>query len=1430
MKNLTKIFMAVVAGMFAFSCVTDTTTEPTVELGKVKTTIDLSFEGVKTHLGDKNGTQYPLLWSTGDQIAVNGIVSEPLADEFDGKAGASFEIESETELTYPRSIIYPAPAEGETGVTFQAVQAYKAGNIADGVAPLYGYAAEAGDVITLQHLTGVLRFAVKGEATLASMTVKAEGGAIAGSFDVDFATGALTAQDGKTSSEISMSFGEGLALSTEEATPIYIAVPAGDYGILVVTLHTATDKMTARIDTSAKPITAGKVREFNAIEYAANDVEGEEYLIETKEDLIEFATIAANFTPYKVAKLAGQIDMTGEAWTPIEGFACTFDGGNENATAEGEDGYWIKGLTAPLFASTTATIQNVKLLDVAITQEAYSGSKGALVTVLAGGSVTNCSVSGTVTMSDPTADLGVGGMIGIVTGESTLSSLVNRCAVTVTVSNNVNANVGGVLGNANNTLAINGCHNYGSVSVSGTNTARVNAGGIVGLVSKKTTALNCTNSGAITATNDATNSGDENNIGGIIGRIVAGSCSVTSCSNNESGIVTVSGKTSTTTALSGIVGYAGNMLTIDGCENHGKVQLLTAVTGQIFIGGVLAYDNATGSEIKNSSNAGEIYAASDVSSTNHIRSGGITGYSLSSAKFLQLTNSGKVNIESTTKSAYVGGIVGFAGSATSETLINSGHISFAGKATTESVRIGGCLAGPSGGSHTNLTNDTTGKIIVTGEYAGTAAKGGIYAGGVVGVTTSTATYNTLTNNGTMELAGKSTNSNYVAGGVLGYASGTTTCENLTNKGTATFGGVAATTYCSGGVVGYTKIGSFRSLTNESTGVITIEGTAVDHKVGGVIGYIEGTTCESLINKGVLTCGGTASATYYSGGVVGYLGNGTHTSLTNESTGTITIDGIAVDHKAGGVVGYIDGSTCETLTNKATATFGGTATTTYYSGGVVGYLAGGTPTSLTNDSTGAITITGAAKNHNAGGVVGHVAGMDISSFTNSAPMTFSGKASMASSVADELTANKQATNHTTTCVGGVVGAFVGASAETYNTATNLTNSGVLTLTGWLDSANASQVKLAYFNVGGVVGYATYCNLTNCDNTASQLVQTDTAVVNVSGVSGSNKHGLQLGGILGNGHFIGTIDGCDNSATLSLNAPNGNSTRGIIHYVGGIAGNVGYDDYAPSYVGKICNSKNSGALECGETLGTRRFRLGGIAGAFYGTELNNCTNEGAISYPGSKTTNQFYLGGLIGVTTTAKVDGCFNSGAITLGKNITSSTGTATYIGGAIGYLAAGSTATDTMKVGCLNTTSTGSITVAGDCGLTDAALMVGGLVGNIKETYAIGYFAKDCKVYADIKILNETNTKIAMITGSARATNKIALNCEVGGRIARTESEKKTWDDDAEDYIVGVTPDWIELDGTNYFSYIYGGKTDWSGVTPAYDGCSWLSEKPTVSAQ
>ena len=80
MKNLIKIFVAVVA-LFAYACVTDTTEDLGVKLEGQTTEITLSLEESRTHLGEKADGIYPLYWSEGDAIAVNGVASKALTAE-----------------------------------------------------------------------------------------------------------------------------------------------------------------------------------------------------------------------------------------------------------------------------------------------------------------------------------------------------------------------------------------------------------------------------------------------------------------------------------------------------------------------------------------------------------------------------------------------------------------------------------------------------------------------------------------------------------------------------------------------------------------------------------------------------------------------------------------------------------------------------------------------------------------------------------------------------------------------------------------------------------------------------------------------------------------------------------------------------------------------------------------------------------------------------------------------------------------------------------------------------------------------------------------------------------------------------------------------------------------------------------------------------
>jgi hypothetical protein len=154
-------------------------------------------------------------------------------------------------------------------------------------------------------------------------------------------------------------------------------------------------------------------------------------------------------------------------------------------------------------------------------------------------------------------------------------------------------------------------------------------------------------------------------------------------------------------------------------------------------------------------------------------------------------------------------------------------------------------------------------------------------------------------------------------------------------------------------------------------------------------------------------------------------------------------------------------------------------------------------------------------------------------------------------------------------------------------------------------------------------------------------------------------------------------------------------------------------------------------------------------------------------------------------------------------------------------------------------NTGNITVTKPEGVkyTNDKVFIGGVVANLQNT------GNSAKAYCDIQAVDFSN--VGMITSSARSATVVASNCEVGGRIATTATK--------ENDVIGVNPEtmqpiygevekpaWktlvdkdvetLEDNQLYFYNHIYGVATDWTGVTPAYDGCTWLSEAPAVSAQ
>ena len=1023
MKNLTKIFLAV-AALVAVSCTTDVTEDLGVAVGG-QTTLTFSLEESRTQLGEKADGLYPLYWSAEDQLSVNGVASAALAAEEAGKASAQFTFEGA--LNYPYSVVYPASNANE--VTFLASQNYTEGTFCAGAAPMYGYAESAGSAIQMHNLAGVLRFAISGEATLSSIVVSAEGTNLAGTFAVDCATGALTAVE--TSNSVTLSFGEGLALSSE-ATPVYVAVPAGSYGNVDVTVHaTNGETMSLKFDSEAKPISAGKVREFAPFTFSGA-VAGEEFIIDSKETLFQFAA-----NPTKSARVTAAIDLTDEVWTPIEGFAHTFNGGN----------FEIKGLTAPLFGATSGSFVNVKLTDVNITETVNPNvaalARNIIATETEAPAVTNCSASGKITVNcteyipneDTThTNCAVGGLVGHSAGVS-YTNCVNGVAIDIkqiiksgnTVSNVIC--VGGISGfvwaykRADATILLasaEDCENTANITV----------------VEKSYTGnISAEEAGAFASTSLW--------VGGIFGSDynTSGVSNVGAVEKNLTNRGNISVEASAYDLF--VAGIISNSYACerDNLVNYGKLSVTNSETGRTFIGGICGCIQAA--TLANSKNHGEIYTAN--SSARSVYFGGVLGYN--KAKINNCENNGVLNIDFNTYSrteAYgevkdygVGGVVGSTASGDALEVFdctNKGAVNVAGTICNVNAKAGyqgiGGVVGILRCAILRSTNEAAVTIKANTTNVSTNADNAyLHIGGAVG-SCLVVNYNneTISNSGDV-LVESGTHDNFLdIAGLVGYTSkrvGGTSATHIVNSGNVTLGKEGETLICNKTV--YVAGGSAHPLTwvvdIDNYGTVSIAKGATIHSycyMGGVCGraYFTDANVTRCNNYGAVESAGTHNGRVIIGGLAGEVRNSASdtglniTDCTNsgnitikegfaannsESTtisgiagvwssknaglkrstnsGTITIENGATftpETRIAGICATPDAGNLEQLTNDGALVLGGTHVSRLCAGGIVGYCTAPIPSNSvggTNNATLTFIEGGKCKELELGGICG-----------------------------------------------------------------------------------------------------------------------------------------------------------------------------------------------------------------------------------------------------------------------------------------------------------------------------------------------------------------------------------------------------------------------------------------------------------------------------
>lgn len=273
MKRVFGILL-LLSALFA-GCQRDNTTDILAGVGDC---LIVSLAETRTSLGEKEGTTYPLYWSEGDCIVINGIKSQTAQINTNNQASASFELGGVVE--YPYSITYPyceSTSAEQAIVVFPAKQSYVEGTFSSEAAPMCGY-VKSGNSVALNHLATVLRLPIRASESGLELTkvvvTSISGAKIAGEFAVDCATATITPCEGAKNS-ITYSLPKKFTLSIDEDRLLYIALPAVDLGLCGIEFVMSNgDNM--RANWQADNVAAGVVREFKSITFKA----GVDYTLE----------------------------------------------------------------------------------------------------------------------------------------------------------------------------------------------------------------------------------------------------------------------------------------------------------------------------------------------------------------------------------------------------------------------------------------------------------------------------------------------------------------------------------------------------------------------------------------------------------------------------------------------------------------------------------------------------------------------------------------------------------------------------------------------------------------------------------------------------------------------------------------------------------------------------------------------------------------------------------------------------------------------------------------------------------------------------------------------------------------------------------------------------------------------------------------------
>lgn len=272
MKNILKsAFLLAIIGGLSVACNIEPVPQPETDKTLASLELSASLPDVQTKTSLGSEPDYNVLWSEGDQISVNGVLSNEVAEEDHGKTKVRFRVEG---VQAPYKVLYPGTTS-TNAITLPATQNYVENNYDADAYAAYGTVeqVEGEYKATLNNFCGLVRFALNGSATLSRIEVNALGGeklygefTLADSFNGEFTGGA--------EGTLTYIFEEGLKLSDTD-TYVYIALPAQTYSAGVEAKVYQADGAFMRLKFwgEGDTLLGSEIRAFESKTYAAGRVE-----------------------------------------------------------------------------------------------------------------------------------------------------------------------------------------------------------------------------------------------------------------------------------------------------------------------------------------------------------------------------------------------------------------------------------------------------------------------------------------------------------------------------------------------------------------------------------------------------------------------------------------------------------------------------------------------------------------------------------------------------------------------------------------------------------------------------------------------------------------------------------------------------------------------------------------------------------------------------------------------------------------------------------------------------------------------------------------------------------------------------------------------------------------------------------------------------